>query len=70
MSALIRLPSGILFAVFNQVLWTLDRETECDTFERLCVDLLYRTGYSDITPVARVHPRGHIHSFQFCNSAL
>jgi tetratricopeptide (TPR) repeat protein len=44
--------------VLNQVLWTLDKETEPDTFERVCVDLLYRTGYSDIVPVGRKKDRG------------
>lgn len=36
----------------NQVLWTLDNETSARTLERLCVDLLYRTGYKDIVPIA------------------
>lgn len=35
----------------NQVLWTLDNETSARTLERLCVDLLYRTGYKDIVPI-------------------
>ena len=44
--------------MLNQVLWTLDNETDSDTFERLCVDLLYRTGYSDIVPVGKKKDRG------------
>jgi tetratricopeptide (TPR) repeat protein len=44
--------------VLNQVLWTLDNETDSDTFERVCIDLLYRTGYSDIVPVGKKKDRG------------
>ncbi len=44
--------------MFNQVLWTLDHETDSGTFERLCADLLYRTGYRDIVPVGRMKDRG------------
>jgi tetratricopeptide (TPR) repeat protein len=34
----------------NQVLWHLDSEVDDRTFERVCVDLLYRNGYHDIDP--------------------
>lgn len=50
--------SAIFTPVLNQVLWTLDNETDSDAFERLCVDLLYRTGYSDIVPIGRKKDRG------------
>ncbi len=32
----------------SQVLWTIDNELDGASFERLCVDLLYRNGYCDI----------------------
>jgi len=35
----------------NRVLWTIDNELDGRTFERLCVDLLYRNGYRDIVPI-------------------
>jgi tetratricopeptide (TPR) repeat protein len=49
----------------SQVLWMIDNETDAKSFERLCVDLLYRTGYREIVPVqpqdggrdAEEHPR-------------
>ena len=44
--------------MLNKVLWTLDNETNADRFERLCVDLLSRTGYHDIVPVGRRKDRG------------
>ena len=44
--------------MLNKVLWTLDNETDSDRFERLCTDLLYRTGYHDIVPVGRKKDRG------------
>lgn len=37
--------------MFNKILWTLDNEIDSKTFERLCVDLLYRSGYKDIVPI-------------------
>jgi tetratricopeptide (TPR) repeat protein len=37
--------------MFNKVLWTIDYETPGSTFERLCIDLLYRSGYRDIVPI-------------------
>ncbi len=37
--------------MLNSVLWTLDNELDGKTFERLCVDLLYRNGYRDIVPI-------------------
>ena len=37
--------------MFNKVLWTLDNEIHGETFERLCTDLLYRSGYKDIVPI-------------------
>lgn len=44
--------------LLNQVLWTLDNETDSKTFERLCIDLLYRNGYTNIVPVGGIHDRG------------
>jgi tetratricopeptide (TPR) repeat protein len=44
--------------VLNKVRWTLDNETDSDRFERLCIDLLYRTGYHDIVPVGGKKDRG------------
>jgi tetratricopeptide (TPR) repeat protein len=35
---------------FNQILWTLDNETQPHDFERLCTDLLGREGYHHIRP--------------------
>lgn len=37
--------------MINQVLWTIDNELDGRTFERLCVDLLYRNGFRDIVPI-------------------
>ena len=37
--------------MINRVLWTIDNELDGRTFERLCVDLLYRNGYRDIVPI-------------------
>ena len=42
----------------NLVLWTLDNETDGDSFERLCTDLMFRVGYKDIVPVGGSHDRG------------
>ncbi len=42
----------------NKVLWVLDNETSPKTFERLCVDLLFRNGYTSIIPVGGMHDRG------------
>ena len=42
----------------NRVLWHLDAEISDQTFERLCVDLLYRNGYHDIDPHGRKRDRG------------
>lgn len=39
------------------VLWVLDNETDGKTFERLCVDLLGRSGYASIMPVGGAHDR-------------
>lgn len=44
--------------MYNQVLWTLDNETDDTVFERLCTDLLGREGYSDIVPIGGGHDRG------------
>lgn len=44
--------------MMNKVLWVLDNETSPKTFERLCVDLLFRNGYANIIPVGGVHDRG------------
>jgi tetratricopeptide (TPR) repeat protein len=44
--------------MISKVLWTLDNETSPKTFERLCIDLLYRSGYTDIMPLGGVHDRG------------
>jgi len=44
--------------MYNPILWTLDNQTNGDTFERLCVDLLSREGYSHIVPIGGVHDRG------------
>ncbi len=44
--------------LFNPVLWTLDKETSPKTFERLCVDLMYRNGYKDILPLGDNYDRG------------
>lgn len=44
--------------MLNKVLWTLDNGTDATGFERLCTDLLYRTGYSDIVPVGGQKDRG------------
>jgi tetratricopeptide (TPR) repeat protein len=37
--------------MLNQVLWTIDNELDGGSFERLCIDLLYRNGYKDIVPI-------------------
>lgn len=37
--------------MINQVLWTIDNELDGASFERLCIDLLYRNGYRDVVPV-------------------
>jgi tetratricopeptide (TPR) repeat protein len=42
----------------KQVLWYLDSEVADHTFERLCVDLLYRNGYHDIDPYGRKRDHG------------
>lgn len=42
----------------NRVLWTLDNETDPTTFERLCTDLMFREGYTDIIPVGGTNDRG------------
>lgn len=42
----------------NRVLWTLDNEIDPTTFERLCTDLMYREGYTDIIPVGGTNDRG------------
>ena len=34
-----------------RVLWYLDSELDGMTFERLCVDLLFRNGYREIVPI-------------------
>ncbi|HYH05715.1 MAG TPA: tetratricopeptide repeat protein [Thermoanaerobaculia bacterium] len=44
--------------MLNKVLWTLDNETDGTAFERLCTDLLSRTGYADILPVGGKKDRG------------
>jgi hypothetical protein len=35
----------------NKVLWAIDNELDEAKFERLCVDLLRRQGFLDITPI-------------------
>jgi tetratricopeptide (TPR) repeat protein len=35
----------------GHVLWVIDSELDGRSFERLCIDLLYRNGYKDIVPV-------------------
>jgi tetratricopeptide (TPR) repeat protein len=40
------------------VLWVLDNETDGKTFERLCVDLLSRDGYTRIVPVGDTRDHG------------
>ncbi len=37
--------------MLNQVLWTIDNELAGGSFERICVDLLYRNGFRDIVPI-------------------
>lgn len=37
--------------MYNKILWTLNNEIDGKTFERLCVDLLFRNGYKDIVPI-------------------
>lgn len=63
----------------NKVLWAIDNELDEAKFERLCVDLLRRQGFLDITPIepqdggrdAEEYPRrgrnreGHPTFFQF-----
>lgn len=44
--------------MYNQILWTLDNETDGKTFERLCTDLLTREGYADLIPIGDTHDRG------------
>ena len=44
--------------MMNKVLWVLDNETSPKAFERLCVDLLFRNGYTSIVPVGGMHDRG------------
>jgi tetratricopeptide (TPR) repeat protein len=44
--------------MLNQVLWILDNETDFKTFERLCVDLLFRNGFHDIIPFGGIHDNG------------
>src|SRR5258708_39569267 len=36
--------------VRHPILWALDNEIDSRSFERLCTDLLYRSGYLDIDP--------------------
>jgi tetratricopeptide (TPR) repeat protein len=45
-------------ASLNQVLWLLDNEIESRKFERLCTDLMYRAGYTEIEPYGGTHDRG------------
>jgi tetratricopeptide (TPR) repeat protein len=35
----------------SKVLWELDNELSGAVFERICIDLLYRSGYVDIVPI-------------------
>ena len=44
--------------MLNRVLWVLDNETDFKTFERLCVDLLFRNGFRDIIPFGGIHDNG------------
>jgi tetratricopeptide (TPR) repeat protein len=44
--------------MMNKVLWVLDNEMSPKAFERLCVDILFRNGYSNIVPVGGMHDRG------------
>jgi tetratricopeptide (TPR) repeat protein len=37
--------------MLNQVLWTIDNELDGMSFERLCIDLLYRNGHREIVPI-------------------
>jgi len=37
--------------MMNQALWTIDNELDGATFQRLCIDLLYRNGYREIVPI-------------------
>lgn len=35
----------------NKTLWAVDNELDEAKFERLCVDLLHRQGFTDIVPI-------------------
>lgn len=43
--------------MFNVVLWSLDH-MDGSNFEKLCTDLMSRSGYPDIIPVGGMHDRG------------
>src|SRR5262245_26957293 len=45
-------------AMLHQILYVLDSEIESRQFERLCTDLMYRAGYTEIEPYGGTHDRG------------
>jgi tetratricopeptide (TPR) repeat protein len=44
--------------LFNPVLWTIDNDFDPFLFERLCTDLMFRNGYTNIVPFGRTRDRG------------
>lgn len=44
--------------MLHPILYVLDNEIESRQFERLCTDLMYRTGYTEIEPYGGTHDRG------------
>lgn len=44
--------------LFNLVLWTLDNNFDPFLFERLCTDLMFRNGYTNIVPFGKTKDRG------------
>ena len=44
--------------LFNPVLWTLDNNFDPFLFERLCTDLMFRNGYTNIVPFGKTRDRG------------
>ena len=43
---------------FSKILWALDNEIPSKDFERLCVDLLFRDGFSRIVPIGGTKDQG------------
>src|SRR5207248_5646613 len=44
--------------MLHPILYVLDSEIESRQFERLCTDLMYRAGYTEIEPYGGTHDGG------------